>query len=346
MGNNIELKYQDLDAVISDFKTANSCLDNAIKVLRESTDLGSSVMQSFWKFGNKDAIFGSIKSSISKSRYQVEENEKLIGLLNSIGEIYDNAGKSAAQNSAFSNMITALTHLNFIVLGFSCPSMLAFAATAWAASAVKPLISTHAANTTSSVKPVTTVGVTPLAAAGVIPVSTVLSDVPNNTAAQEISNEIDLISGQCLNDIWQNWGPVSPNGFTNYNGKGNCTWYADQRWSQKNPGNPLVFNSTSGGNAKNWVNSIDKTKFNVATTSDVNNIQANAIAVSQSGTYGHVAYIEQVKDGMVYYTEDGESYTRPHTWLKDSNGNWVGPTVQCCTLEQFKYKFGSVITSK
>jgi hypothetical protein len=49
---------------------------------------------------------------------------------------------------------------------------------------------------------------------------------------------------------------------------------------------------------------------------------------------------------MVYYTEDGESYTRPHTWQKDSNGNWIGPTVQSCTLEQFKLKFGNIITSK
>lgn len=169
-------------------------------------------------------------------------------------------------------------------------------------------------------------------------------DESHSDADYPATVEVSIREGQCLSDIWQNWSDHSPNGYTNINGKGNCTWYADNRWSQMNPDYPLAF--TGRGNAKTWGNNIDKNKFNVLSTSDTNNIQGNAIAVSQSGTYGHVAYIERVRDGMVYYTEDGEKQTRPNTWLKDANGNWVGPTVQCCTLEEFKRKFGNIITRK
>lgn len=157
--------------------------------------------------------------------------------------------------------------------------------------------------------------------------------------------ERNLVAGQVLENFWKNWSAVSPNGFTNYNGKGNCTWYADNRWSQFNPDYPLKFTDGSK-NAKQWDDRIDKNFFNVNSTADVNNIKANAIAVSESGTYGHVAYIESVKDGIVYYTEDGESYTRPHTWAKDSNGNYIGPKVQSCTLAEFNSKFGKIITRK
>ena len=157
--------------------------------------------------------------------------------------------------------------------------------------------------------------------------------------------ERSLTAGQVLENFWKNWSAVSPNGFTNYNGKGNCTWYADNRWSQFNPDYPLKFTDGSK-NAKQWDDRINKDFFNVSSTADVNNIKANAIAVSENGTYGHVAYIESVKDGMVYYTEDGESYTRPHTWAKDGNGNYIGPKVQACTLAEFNSKFGKIITRK
>lgn len=155
-----------------------------------------------------------------------------------------------------------------------------------------------------------------------------------------------VTAGQVLTDVNPYSPKVSPNGFTNYNGKGNCTWYVDNRWSQKNPDYPLVFTENSGRDAKYWADKIDKSKFNVLSTADPNNLQGNAIAVSQSGSYGHVAYIEEVKDGNVYYTEDGESYTRPHTWEYDTSGNAVGPKVQCCTLAEFKNKFNSIITIK
>lgn len=171
------------------------------------------------------------------------------------------------------------------------------------------------------------------------------NDTVSATAAGVVSGT-DIVAGQILTDVNPYSPQVSPNGFTNYNGKGNCTWYADNRWSQKNPDYPLSFISGSGRNAKNWVSVIDTSKFNVLSTADPNNLQGNAIAVSQSGSYGHVAYIETVKDGNVYYTEDGESYTRPHTWAYDDSNNAIGPKVQCCSISEFKNKFSSIITRK
>lgn len=174
-----------------------------------------------------------------------------------------------------------------------------------------------------------------------------LQDDPSKNANDYPDNVVPSIyEGQILSNINPSEPKVSPNGFTNYNGKGNCTWYADNRWSEKNPDYPLSFTGGGSLNAKYWDDKIDKNKFNVLSTADPNNIQANAIAVSDSGTYGHVAYIESVRDGKVYFTEDGESYTRPHTWAKNPDGSWAGPKVQCCTVEEFYRKFGKIITKK
>lgn len=169
------------------------------------------------------------------------------------------------------------------------------------------------------------------------------ADYPDNV---DVSYHIE--AGQVL-DTWKDYGPDSPNGFENHNRKGNCTWYADYRWQQLNPEYPLKFSGSGTRNAGYWDDRIDKNYFNVNSTSDYSKVVSNAIAVKDpTSKYpcGHVAYIEKVQDGMVYFTEDGESYTRPHTWAKNSDGSWAGPIVQCCTLEEFKSKFGKIITRK
>lgn len=170
----------------------------------------------------------------------------------------------------------------------------------------------------------------------------------SNLNATDYPNNVDpsIREGQILSNVNPSDPKVSPNGFTNYNGKGNCTWYADNRWSEKNPDCPLSFTGGGSLNAKYWDDKIDGNKFNVLSTYNSNNIQANSIAVSNLGTYGHVAYVESVRDGKVYFTEDGEFYTRPHTWAKNPDGSWAGPIVQCCTLEEFYKKFGKIITKK
>lgn len=85
-----------------------------------------------------------------------------------------------------------------------------------------------------------------------------------------------------------------------------CTWYAMARYNQVNGEGALKF-ARAGGNANNWINSIDTNVFNVSSTDNPNVIQANTIAcsnVSDGGTSGnHVAYVEGVIDGYVYYSE-------------------------------------------
>ena len=337
MGNNIKLKYSDISSIMSGFKTANESLSNAYRILGESTDLGSSIMQSFWQFGNKEAIFGAIKSARKNIHYQMEENTKLANLLNSIDDMYESAARIVSKHSSYQKLLSSLGVVSPIILSLVYPSVFAGLSTIWAGGKI---VSTFRKNSTPKTT-VPSVNTTP----GVTQLIHGVEQTANQTA-REISKKMEVKEGQCLNDIWQNWGPESPNGFTNYNGKGNCTWYADHRWAQMNPENPLVFSRTTDRNAKKWADAIDRTNFNVNSTADSVNIKGNAIAVSQSGTYGHVAYIEKVQDGKVYFTEDGESYTRPHTWQKNGNGNWVGPTVQTCFLEEFKKKFGYIITSK
>lgn len=362
MGNNIKLKYSDLSSAINCLNSANNHLNVAQKTLSESSDLGSSIMQTFWKFGNKDYIFSAIKSAENYIKAETEENNQLKNLLNSIESIYENAGKGSSKSVSNSKIISTLKSLGIVQFSFLISPALYYPVMMYYIT--KPIVKKvsksdmNIKNLNYKLSHALTIGITPLA----MPVGKKIVGAPvhigNNiatgtaaailasTVAEEISKDIDVKAGDCLSDIWRNWGPESPNGFTNYNGKGNCTWYVDNRWSQKNPDNPLVFTTIYGRNAKNWTNTIDKNKFDVLSTSDPNNIKSNSVAVSQSGTYGHVAYIESVRDGRVYYTEDGESYTRPHTWKKDETGNWVGPTVQSSTLEEFKYKFGSVITAK
>lgn len=193
-------------------------------------------------------------------------------------------------------------------------------------------------------------------ASGIYPILTSFNSSNSNSGKSKISNdsqseqsypqnqENHYQKDQLLTDSWRSYKVVSPNGFTNYNGKGNCTWYADNRWSQMNPNNPLRFTAGSK-NAKYWDDRIDRNYFNVDYANG-DTIKSNTIAVSESNTYGHVAYVEDVREEMVYYTEDGEAYTRPHTWSKDSNGNWIGPRVQCCSISEFARKFSKIISSK
>ncbi len=347
MGNNVKLKYIEIDASTYNLKQANTHLENARKALRESTDLGSSIMQAFWKFGNKEAIFGALKSVQNNINYEKEENINLINALNNVESIYEQKVKSVSNNFLFDLMlfssaavvapylIPAIVPLVGLVL-FGGKTTCTFKKKNVPSDIIKKgsALSVAVGGSLISGPVVTTIN------------SAAITSSNSVQAISDIVNDLDIKAGMCLDNIWQSWGPVSKNGFTNYNGKGNCTWYADNRYNQMNPNNPLVFSTTSGRNAKNWINTIDKSKFNVLPSSGTSNVTTNSIAVSQNGTYGHVAYIEQVKDGKVYFTEDGESYTRPHTWNKDSNGNWTGPTVQCMDVNIFKSKFQNVISAK
>jgi len=124
-----------------------------------------------------------------------------------------------------------------------------------------------------------------------------------------------------------------------YQQSNGCTWYAAARFRQVN-GYDLQF-SKAGGNASNWPNSIDRNTFDVNSTSDASCIKINTIAVSNEYDKGarassnHVAYVEAVKDGYVYYT-DGSYGSSPSTW----------GYVQKVSVEEFQRQYEYIISAK
>lgn len=121
--------------------------------------------------------------------------------------------------------------------------------------------------------------------------------------------------------------------FTYSNG---CTWYAFSRWSEVN-GKDLVF-ATHPGNASNWAESIDKTVMNCNSTSDINSIVANAIAVDcayGNGSGGnHVVYIEAVRDGQVYFSQS------------DYNNPSIAGQIKVESITKFQEQYEYIITMK
>ena len=77
----------------------------------------------------------------------------------------------------------------------------------------------------------------------------------------------------------------SSNPFKNYWGQ--CTWYAWGRALEKT-GTALPCR----GNAKTWISAATSTTP-----------RANSVAVWTDGTYGHVAFVEAVENGLLYITE-------------------------------------------
>lgn len=78
--------------------------------------------------------------------------------------------------------------------------------------------------------------------------------------------------------------------------EGQCTWYCLGRAYEKT--GKLI---TVAPNAKKWLGI--KLPKGAKVVKDKAKVRANAIAVVTNTKYGHVMYVEAVKDGYVYYTE-------------------------------------------
>lgn len=116
MGNNIKLKYANLTSMVGFLKNANNHIDNAVAQLNESTDFGSSVMQAFWKFGSKKAIFGTVNSVKNKLKKEKEQNIRLGNFINRIDDMYENAGNSAKTDSIINELKNVLRILGFVTI--------------------------------------------------------------------------------------------------------------------------------------------------------------------------------------------------------------------------------------
>ena len=125
-----------------------------------------------------------------------------------------------------------------------------------------------------------------------------------------------------------------------------CTWYAAARYRAVNGvDNDLRF-SERGGNADNWVNSIDKRLFEVSSTNDSSVVKPNTIAVSTQAdpdlnrlgnhaSENHVCYVEGVHDGYVYYSEG--------SWGKSESTYGY---IQKMTVEDFCKDYEYIISAK
>lgn len=148
MGNNIQLKYEEMYTVINDIKQANFCMETAQKQLAQSTDLGSSVMQAFWKFGSKEAIFGAIKKAQKKITKEMQENANLCAYLNSLRSVYEGAAKSAS--SPKTNIAEILKRLAVIIGITVNPQIIGSILTIWAGGTIISRITKSTKNKPSS----------------------------------------------------------------------------------------------------------------------------------------------------------------------------------------------------
>ena len=103
-----------------------------------------------------------------------------------------------------------------------------------------------------------------------------------------------------------------------YRIEGGCTWYAFNRYLQI-CGGELLFKGAGGGNANTWDDRIVTSQFRKIPSSKLTNGTRAAVAVDNQGApingvyYGHVAFIEAVIDGNVYYSDgwyDGGFHSR------------------------------------
>ena len=77
---------------------------------------------------------------------------------------------------------------------------------------------------------------------------------------------------------------------------GECTWYCLGRAHEAKGVRGLPIS-----NAKKWYDQAKSAGFKVTTSSD--DPIADSIAVWTKGTYGHVAFVESVRNGIVYFSE-------------------------------------------
>ena len=111
-------------------------------------------------------------------------------------------------------------------------------------------------------------------------------------------------------DLQSDYYVSSVNPFYKKGYKGECTWYCWGRAYEKCGVKLSWSNDGTFGNAKYWYSNAKAWAENhEASYTTGTEPRENSIAVSTSGTYGHVVFIEEIANGKVYYSEC--NYTGP-----------------------------------
>lgn len=102
MAEKISLKYSEINECITNLRAVNdSFYASAIEQLKESSDIGSTVMQAGWSFAKKEVIFDAIKNIKNRLERLVDANNDLIKILSCVSEQYESSviGEIASEHS-------------------------------------------------------------------------------------------------------------------------------------------------------------------------------------------------------------------------------------------------------
>lgn len=205
MADHIELTYSELTSVISKISLINSnYLDTAYRQLKESTDLGSSLIQAGWKFAKKEEIFSTVKNAIEKIQKTETRNNNLIGVLNQIQSDYENDASVTAGGQISSWMKTALKAIGIGCASIASPVIATTVFTVWAGKKIVPAVSgviqTTLPKISSAAKNLITTGVTtfPFISSGG---SSDQNANNNNQPAQSASGGVSAAVGAAAADM-------------------------------------------------------------------------------------------------------------------------------------------------
>lgn len=167
MAEHIELKYNDLDFVKSGLSMINTnYLDAAYRQLKQSTDLGSSIMQSGWKFGGKDKIFDAVRNAEKQIQRIENGNNSTIGVINQIKQVYETGTFTAAKNNTTAWYKKVLTMLGISTAAVVLPTVTVPAISIWGGrkiiSSATKASKKNTAEISSAAKALPTAGITPL----------------------------------------------------------------------------------------------------------------------------------------------------------------------------------------
>lgn len=136
------------------------------------------------------------------------------------------------------------------------------------------------------------------------------------------------------------YGKNNSKGYYERFNKGNCTWYAMNRYNEMNPDAPLHMKK-GGGNAGQWVDNCDISAYDLVKTNTANSgqIKENGIAINSYKKGGnHVAYIEKV------YTDTESNQT--YVYISEDGKSVPDGRIRKMRIEDFKKEFDYVMHAK
>lgn len=318
MAEHIELKYSDLDSVKAGLSVINTnYLDVAYRQLKQSTDLGSSIMQAGWKFGGKDKIFNAVRNAEKQIQRIENGNNKIISVINQIKQAYETGTFTAKKSNNAAWYKKALAMAGIAAAAVATPSITIPAFTVWAGrkivSSVTKASDKKTSGLSSTAKKWSTIGTTPIRIKDIIKPTHTAPDLPTAEQPNTVQASAPVSSPEELQEIYN----ASANAVTggNPDGSVSCALLTKEKARQHG------FNPEWWGNGKEVVGNIPTetdsfraTKYQgddclrqmlAAEGEPITDVVVSFPQSPKYGTqYGHVVYIDQIVDGKVYFSDN------------------------------------------